>query len=315
MTHFDLLRPTCLEHGSFLRADAISLGLDDAALRRGLRAGVLVRVRHGAYTFADLWSSADSTERHIALVRTAVRLSEGRVAVSHHSAALLHGMDLWEVPLARAHLTRTDGNPGFVRPDAVHHEGVCAPADLTSRAGLPVVSAVRAALESALLLDVEHGLPVVDSGLRSELFTEEQLSVQAACMKSWPMGQHLQVVTRLADGRSASVGESRARFMFWRGGLPAPALQYEVHDGSTLVGVTDFAWPKAGLLGEFDGKVKYGKHLRPGEEPGDAVFREKQREDLLRRITGWRIVRITWSMLYKPVETVQVIRSMMRAAA
>lgn len=312
---FDLMLPVCLEHGAFLRSEAVAVGIDDAALRRGLKAGLLVRVRHGAYTFAELWAAADASERHLTLVRTIARTSEGRVAVSHHSAALLHGMDLWDVRLARAHLTRLDGNAGRVLADAVHHEGVCADAELTTRSGLTVVPAARAALESALLLDVEHGLCVVDSGLRAELFTQEDLAAQARRMKSWPEGKHLQIVTRLADGRKESIGESRSHYMFWRAGLPAPALQYEVYDRGVLVGITDFAWPEHGLLGEFDGKVKYGKYLRPGEDPGDAVFREKQREDLLRRLTGWSFVRITWSMLYDPVATIRMIRSMMRTAA
>jgi hypothetical protein len=33
-----------------------------------------------------------------------------------------------------------------------------------------------------------------------------------------------------------------------------------------LIGITDFGWPRRGLVGEFDGKVKYGRlpHLKPG---------------------------------------------------
>ena len=53
-----------------------------------------------------------------------------------------------------------------------------------------------------------------------------------------------------------------------------------------VVGVADMAWPEHGVLGEFDGKVKYGRLLLPGESPGDAVFREKRREDEMRRLTG-----------------------------
>ncbi len=312
---FDLLLPICIEHGAFLRSEALAVGLDDASLRRGLRSGLLVRVRHGAYTFADLWAAADAAERHLTLVRTVARISEGRVAVSHHSAALLHGMSVWDVPLAQAHLTRLDGNPGRLRDDTVHHEGLCTVADLVTRAGLTAVRPARAAAESALLLDIEHGLSVVDSGLSAGLFTEAELTAQTDRMKSWPDAKHLQIVSRLADHRKESVGESRSHFMMWRAGLPAPQLQYEIHDAGKLVGVTDFAWPEHGLLGEFDGKVKYGKYLREGEDPGDAVFREKQREDALRRITGWSFVRITWSMLYDPVGTVRLIRSMMRAVA
>jgi hypothetical protein len=312
---FEALRQSCRDHGVFLRAEALALGVDDGALRRSVKSGYLVRVRHGAYTFSDLWHGTDDRGRHLILVRAVMRLSLDRAAVSHHSAALLHGMDLWKVPLTKAHLTRLDEGAGRIRADVVHHEGRAAADDLTVRDGLTATRAVRAALESATLLDVEHGLCVVDSGLRSGLFDHEELTLQADRMHSWPNSQHLQVVTRLADARSESVGESRSKHLFWSCGLPAPRLQYEVYDRGVLVATTDFAWPELGLLGEFDGKVKYTRYLRPGETPGDAVFREKQREDLLRRLTGWGMFRLTWSMLYDRAGTMQAFRSSIRIAA
>ncbi|WP_148574294.1 type IV toxin-antitoxin system AbiEi family antitoxin domain-containing protein [Nocardioides caldifontis] len=287
MTGFDdVLRGLCSEHGVFFRHEAVALGMTDAALRRGVRSGELVRVRQGTYVLGDLWAAADDKDRHVLLVRGLLRSHGGRVAASHHSASLLHGLDLWEVPLGRAHVTRLDGGAGRVIADVTHHEGLCLPEDLVTHEGLTMTSAVRAAMESATLLDVEHALCLVDSGLRLGRFTQEELVGQAALMTSWPLSLHLELVVRLADGRRASVGETRSCHLFWKAGLPAPELQYEVYDGGVLIGITDFAWPALGLLGEFDGKVKYGRYLRPGEDPGDAVFREKQREDHLRRVTG-----------------------------
>jgi hypothetical protein len=289
--------------------------MTDAALRRAVRSGELFRVRQGTYTLGERWATADEENRHRLLLRGLLRSHGDRVAASHHSGSLLHGFDLWEVPLGRAHLTRRDGGAGRVLPDVTHHEGLCLPEDLMTRDGLTVTVPHRAALESATLLDVEHALPLVDSGLRKKLFTREQMVEQAALMASWPESLHLELVVRLADGRSGSVGESRTNYLFWRAGLPRPELQYEVYDGGVLIGVTDFAWPALGLLGEFDGKVKYGRLLRPGEDPGDAVFREKQREDHIRRVTGWRFIRITWDMLYAPTRTAALVRSMMQSAA
>jgi hypothetical protein len=40
--------------------------------------------------------------------------------------------------------------------------------------------------------------------------------------------------------------------------------------------------------------VTYGRLLRPGQEPGDAVFEEKRREDALRD-QGWGMVRWVWA--------------------
>jgi hypothetical protein len=75
--------------------------------------------------------------------------------------------------------------------------------------------------------------------------------------------------------------------------VPSPDLQPRVHrrDG-TVIGRADFGWETFRTLGEFDGRVKYGRLLRTGQEPGDAVFREKRREDELRdhrwEVARWR---------------------------
>jgi len=49
-------------------------------------------------------------------------------------------------------------------------------------------------------------------------------------------------------------------------------------------------------VGEFDGKIKYGRLVRPGQAPGDAVFTEKRREDALRD-HGLEVVRWVWDEL------------------
>ena len=316
MKSSDPLRAIAAEHGSFRRGEALAFGVDDAALRRAVRRGALVKVRHGAYVFADEWGTLDEPSRHLVLTRAVLRVIGDDVAASHHSACLMHRMEMWDVDLADAHVTRLDGGAGRTEAGVVHHEALSLDADVVRIGGHHVVQPARAALESALLSGVERGLVVVNSGLHQRLFTAEDLEAQHALMRSWPGAGHLQLVSRLADGRPESVAESRSAYLFWAQGLPKPELQYPVYDGrGNLVGIVDFAWPELGLLGEFDGKVKYLRHLRPGEEPGDAVFREKQREDLLRRVTGWSMVRLTWSDLYNPVATAAMIRSMMRRAA
>jgi hypothetical protein len=63
-----------------------------------------------------------------------------------------------------------------------------------------------------------------------------------------------------------------------------------------LVARTDFGWEEHRLVGEFDGRVKYGRLLRPGQDPGDVVIEEKRREDAVRD-EGWRMVRWVWADL------------------
>lgn len=68
-----------------------------------------------------------------------------------------------------------------------------------------------------------------------------------------------------------------------------------------FVARTDFAWEQERTVGEFDGRSKYGRLLRPGQDPGDAVFEEQRREDAIRD-TGWEVVRWTWGDLCVPAQ-------------
>jgi hypothetical protein len=77
----------------------------------------------------------------------------------------------------------------------------------------------------------------------------------------------------------------------------------------------DLAWPAYGLFLEFDGKVKYERLLKKGESASDVVFREKRREDMICRLTGWRCIRIVWADLYQPQITAARIRGMFRPVA
>ena len=128
--------------------------------------------------------------------------------------------------------------------------------------------------------------------------------------------QKLHLPVLMADPRPESVGESRSRWLFHTQHLPAPDLQFHVYDDhGRLLGISDFAWREHKLLGEFDGKVKYLSYLREGETAGDAVFREKRREQLLCEQLGWSMVRLVWADLYSPAATAARIRRLMRMAA
>jgi hypothetical protein len=315
MTRLDRLRHT-RPHGIFLRREALAAGLSDQDLRKLLRSGDIVRVRHGAYVHADGWLPLSIEDRHVVHVRAVLLTHAERVTVSHFSAVLAHRMDLWGAPLDRVHLTRLDAGSGRTTKDVVHHEGLWLPSDLMEVRGLPVVRPARAALESACLLGAEAGLAVLDSGLRMELFTVEELTEQARLMRSWPDARRLEIIVRLADGRSGSVGESRSRYIFWRFGIPKPELQWPVYDeNGELIGYADFAWPSYGVLGEFDGKAKYTRLLREHENVSDVVLREKNREDAMRRATRFTFHRWGWPVLDTPQVLVNQTWSALRSAA
>ena len=110
--------------------------------------------------------------------------------------------------------------------------------------------------------------------------------------------------------RPQSVGESRSRVaIVARAGLPAPVLQLPVRLALDIA-YSDFGWPKHRTVVEFDG-IKYGRLLRPGQEPGDAVYAEKLSEDAI-RAQDWEVVRWTCTDLRDFTDTAARIRDRFR---
>ena len=312
----DRLRLLAETRGFFTRTDALESGYDDKAIARALKAKLWTRVRVGAYTYSDLWAEADELAKHRATARAVMKRLGRNVALSHISAAIDHDLMVWNADLSQVHVTRLDGGAGRTEAGVIHHEGLCLDDDVIEQNGYLVVKPARAALEAGALVNTEAAIVLLDDGLHKRRFTVGEMEAAFCLMQNWPAFRKLQIPVRFADGRAESIGESRTRYLCHVHGLPAPELQYDVLDrDGQLIGVTDFAWPEHRLLGEFDGKVKYGRFLRPDEDPGDAVFREKLREDRLRETLMWGMVRIVWAELYRGAETAARIRRLMRAAA
>lgn len=302
--------------GVFLRREALECGYSDKAIAAMLRAGVWRRVRQGAYCFTDVWDRLTAEGQHLVLAQAVLRSTPGPVALSHTTALIAHGIAVWGADLSRVHVTRLDAGAHRVERDVQHHVGRCAETDVTSLGGLPVTTPWRAVIEAATVLTMEAALVSTDSALHQRVCTPDQLRRTFETLNHWPGSQHVHVVLHHMDGRAETPGETRSRYLFWRWGLPRPVLQFEVYDATgQLVAVTDFAWPDHKLFGEFDGKVKYGRFLRPGETPGDAVFREKQREDLVRSLTGFGCGRLVWSDLGTGARTAARFASLLGLAA
>ncbi len=190
-----------------------------------------------------------------------------------------------------------------------HHVGECAVADVVEVDGMPVVRAERAVIEAATVLRLESSIVSADSALHLRLCDPEGLHGRFRQMNRWSGSRKIHMMLGWMDGRAESVGESRGRFLFRRSGLPIPELQFEVYDEhGVLVAITDFVWHEYKAFGEFDGKVKYTRYARPGEQPGDVVFREKKREDLVRRLTGYGCGRFVWADLSRPRQTAAYFR-------
>ena len=271
-------------------------GLSSGALNRQIRCGTLHRVRHGAYATEE---TTDPAVRHLRLIAGTLPRLRRPAVVSHFSAAVLHELPVWGDDLGRVHLTRTDPRVGRVSRNLHVHTGDLSDADVVERLGIAITSLGRTAADVARTTTLERSVAVVDAALRLGL-TGNELQASIPTRQVEGVGQ-LRWVADFADARSESVGESFSRFRINRLGLPAPEPQYLIVDpvSGRQLARSDFGWPEFRTLGEFDGQIKYGRLLAPGDSPGDVVYREKIREDMLRDL-GWEVVRWVWADLGQP---------------
>ena len=203
--------------------------------------------------------------------------------VSHVSAAVLHGLPVWHVPLRRVHTTRPRRSGG-VRTGRLHvRTAPLDPDEVTDIGGAAVTTAIRTLLDVARTVPFEEAVVILDAALHRHLCTRDELLAGLERMARWKGVPAARRAITFADPRPESPGESRSRVAMFRLGLPEPVLQWEVRraDGVVL-GAVDFGWPDLGRVGEFDGFVKYGRLLRPGQVPADVLFAEKVREDAIR---------------------------------
>ena len=278
-----------------LRAALLDSGYTANDLERLVRSGELTRPRRGAYAWPAAELSPDGRHRQL-LTATLPQL---RVpgTVSHVSAAVLHGLPLWAEQLTQVHLTRPRTGGGKTRALLRIHSCDLPASQVIRIDGIATTSLSRTVADLGRLLPLEQSVAAGDNALRRGLDGTELSAVLRGC-RGWPGVARALLMSRLLDGRSESAGESVSRVRMHQAGLPAPVPQYTVHDeGGRFVGRADFGWEQQRVLGEFDGRTKYGRLLRPGQPAEEVVYREKLREDALRDL-GWRVVRWTWADLY-----------------
>lgn len=282
------------------RSRALDEGYTDGELARAVRRRQLRRIQRGTYIPDAISQPADASAAHRVTVAATIADLRTPAVVSHTSAAVLHGMALWGVALHRVHVLRNPPASGSGSRRLRLHVARFSDDEVTMVDGILVTTATRTVVDVARSVSFESAVVTADFALRTGLTSREGLHESLRRMGAVPGVRRAAHVLDFADGLSESVGESRSRVVLHRLGVPSPDLQPRVHrrDG-TVIGRADFGWETFRTLGEFDGRVKYGRLLRTGQEPGDAVFREKRREDELRD-HRWEVARWTWDDLDHP---------------
>lgn len=288
------------------RSDALDRGFTDHELRAARRSKELLAVRPGAYVRADALAELDSVAQHrLAVLATAAACTD--VVVSHVSAAVLHGISLWNAPLRRVHTTLDRPSGGKITARRHVHVARLHAADVVVVDGVDTTTPARTVVDLARTIPFESAVVAGDHALSTGIVTTSELDeMLARCRGRRGAAQAARAIGFL-DGRSESVGESRSRVLIHRLRLPVPDLQRVIADERGSIGRVDFYFESERAIGEFDGLGKYTEHLRPGQSTEQAVIEEKLREDLI-RATGLGVARWGWRELRTPAEVERRLR-------
>ena len=296
-----LLTLSGTQSGMFTTAQATAYGMGRVALANAVRDGSLLHPGRGLYAVkAQVDQSPEGWHRHLCI---GARLLYSDAVLTGVSGVLAHELPVWSTDLARPNLLRpVDRAVGVtcfrIRPGRGTSE---------ETALGPAVPVAEALVQHAIDNGMAQGVVSADAALHAGLVTVEQLEGQVGNCASWPRASRATSMLAFVDARSESVGESRTRLALAIGGIEVIPQVTITDDRGEFVARVDFLVAGTKIIVEFDGKVKY--------ESGDpdVLWREKKREDALRRL-GYVVVRLTWADLERPGVAVARVRTALRAA-
>lgn len=199
--------------------------------------------------------------------------------LSHRSAALHHGLEVWTAPERPEVLVRR--NRRLVR--AHRSLAVLRYRDLSPDETSDGVTTVRrTVLDCIRDLDLVEALAVADSALRRGAVTREELETATRAMRG-ARAARARHVASLADGRAANPFESALRAFAIEAGLQVTP-QYPIGEPGTEA-YADLADVGRQLLIEAEGYEEHG--TRRG-------FRKDIRRYTVAAVQGWTVLRFTW---------------------
>jgi predicted transcriptional regulator of viral defense system len=298
--------------GLATRRQLAAVGVSRRLLTILIRRGLVVRSRRGVYAIGSLAEMAktDPAQLHALRVAGAIAVVKAEWVASHHSAAIIHGLDLLGRPPDRVVAVtqgKRGGNLSGYRGVRVHVAKI-PPGHVTRKFGVPCTSVARTVVDLARSSPFIQGVVVADSALHAGLTTRRRLDEVLTQCARWPGIRDARRVVEFSDRRSESVLESAARVIFHEHGLAPPDLQAWVgSQDDPRIGRVDFLWAEHRTIAEADGKAKY--------KDQELAVRQLRRDSRLRD-AGFEVVHFTWAeIFYEPERVIgRILAAFDRAA-
>lgn len=275
----------------FFSARLRARGESPRALERATRHGDFVRVRPGVYLPAPEWRSLRPRERHLVAMSAVSQASRRRLLFSVESAAALHGIPVLGGWSSRPCVVDHVGRRRAPLVGVVTRSVELSEDDVVEVGGVHATSPLRTALDVAATRGFLAGVIALDHVLGPAFgVPRADVAAKLDALRPFRGVRRVDAALGVATGLAESPLESLSLAQFHLLGFPVPRQQVEyVVDGRRYR--ADFHFADADVIGEADGRGKYGPD---GESPSeDTLHAEKDREDALRSVVrgfarwGW----------------------------
>lgn len=281
---------------------ALACGVTKATIRANLRSGLWTSVKPGVYLVAG--------HRQTVRGRIAAACAALGAVASHESAAELHGIPHVRRGMAVVTVPIRTTNRF---PQVVVHQST----DLTARYvteidRIPVTTPVRTVIDLAVSIPRRRLGRIIDRCVVAGLFSVDHLAETVGALSRQGKKGFANLHALLEERTSGFVpteseleDDVLERLRAW--GLPEPVKQYPLPWRSPKRGRVDFAYPKAKLIVEVDGRAW---HLAVD------AFDEDRMRDNHAQLAGWRVIRVTHRMLeHRPGEVRRLLWELLGPAA
>jgi Protein of unknown function (DUF559) len=273
------------QHAVFGLDQLAELGLSPRAVQKRAIAGRLHRIHQTVYSLVPKKLLARE-----GLYMAAVLACGPGAALSHRSAAALHGLRSWghtsiEVTVPRRSIRTHSGV-------AVHRSRTLTEADTTVVNNIPVTTIARTLFDLAELVDQRQLERAFDQAEIVEGLDLNKINDQLARNPTRPGAKKVRNVLENHyigstptenDFEEALLALTRAL------GLPDPEVQFWIDPGDGEPPIkADFAWPDRRIVVETDGRRTHGTKQ---------AFEADRRRDQRLIAAGWTVIRTTWRQL------------------
>lgn len=267
-------------------------GVSRQQLRTLVRSGDLIQTRYGVYATKAAVAKAALTPRlgHALEVRSAMAVIGEDVVASHHSAALIHGLEMLNQPAAGVvTFTCSRNRHHGSYKGVVFHTGELPPRHVMKWRHIPVTTMARTVVDLARILPFMEGVVVADAALRTREITPFEFEPVLTACTGWPGIERAREAVGFCDLNAGSVFESCLRVFLRRWGFDPPETQVTIIAGGSAFDV-DFLYREQMVVIETDGMAKYKT---------EKDLRKQFHRDRLLRDAGYKVVHVTWDEAFR----------------